>query len=87
MQFCKGYDVLSFEYGLFPGDHGTLSYYAWSFYRLIPFVSVSLNPLLPLSHLLNTAHALCPRVTVHRRLQVRAAAAGGLDLHPHHASV
>jgi hypothetical protein len=39
-QFCTGYEVFRFDYGLFPNDYGTLSYYAWSIYRLIPFVCV-----------------------------------------------
>jgi hypothetical protein len=38
LQFCKGYDVCRFSYGLFPDDYGSLSYYSWSLYRLIPFV-------------------------------------------------
>jgi|LauGreDrversion4_2_1035121.scaffolds.fasta_scaffold1762936_2 hypothetical protein len=38
VQFCRGYDVDHFKYGLFPDDYGPLSYYAWSLYRLIPFV-------------------------------------------------
>ena len=38
VQFCRGYDVDHFRYGLFPDDYGPLSYYAWSLYRLIPFV-------------------------------------------------
>lgn len=37
-QFCTGYDTYRFNYGLFPNDYGTLSYYAWSTFRLIPFV-------------------------------------------------
>ena len=40
MQFCRGYDVYRFDYGLFPNDYGTISYYAWSIYLLIPFVCV-----------------------------------------------
>ena len=39
-QFCTGYEVFRFDYGLFPNDYGSLSYYAWSIYRLIPFVCV-----------------------------------------------
>jgi hypothetical protein len=49
MQFCKGYDVYRFEYGLLPDDYGTLSYYAWTLYRLIPFVCVFFHP--PSNHL------------------------------------
>ena len=37
-QFCVGYDTYRFDYGLFANDYGSLSYYAWSAFRLIPFV-------------------------------------------------
>lgn len=40
MQFCRGYDVYRFDYGLFPNDYGAISYYAWSIYLIIPFVCV-----------------------------------------------
>jgi hypothetical protein len=50
-QFCTGFDMYRFDYGLFPNDYGTLSYYAWSLYRLIPFVCVALSlPVTPATH-------------------------------------
>jgi hypothetical protein len=47
MQFCRGYDVYRFDYGLFPNDYGAISYYAWSIYLIIPFVCVVCLPAAP----------------------------------------